>query len=437
MSLAGEPPLVPAEAAREPRAGPPPLLALLGIILLVACGVPPSTPPSAEPQPRVLVGLEVLARELGSGSAGRDLDGKRIGLVVHAASVTADGRHAIDVLREGGLELVRLFSPEHGLRGRAAAGEAVPGGEDPVSGLPVVSLYGEQRKPQGEDLEDLDVLVFDLQGAGVRFYTYVSTLILCLEEAAEAGLELMLLDRPNPLGGVRVAGPVAAPREVVPESFVNLAPGPLIHGLTLGEMARLVNARRGEPARLRVVAMEGWRREMTWAETGIPWTPPSPNLRSPEAAVAYPGGAPLEATNVSEGRGTEAPFLILGAPWLDPERMEISVPGFELEKTRFTPAGSPAAPHPKHRDEACRGFSIRVVDPASARPYELGITLLTALAAQPGFRWRRDGDALTWLLGTPSLLSALSAGSPVGEILGSDAVDHEAWRKERRELLLY
>ncbi len=403
---------------------------------LAACSTPTVSAP--KPEPRVTVGLERIVAGETSGLAG-----KRLGLVVHAASVTASGRHAIDVVRDRGLEVVRLFSPEHGLRGRAAAGEAVAGGRDPVSGLPVVSLYGEKRRPAPEDLAGLDVLVFDLQGAGVRFYTYVSTLILCLEAAAEAGVELVVLDRPNPLGGERVEGPVAAPREVVPASFVNRAPGPLVHGLTLGEMARLVNARRSDAgrARLRVVTMTGWTRAMTWADTGRRWTAPSPNLRSAEAALAYPGVALLEATNVSEGRGTDAPFLIFGAPWVDPARLRSAVagriPGFELTATRFTPRASPAAPSPKFLDRECSGLEVRVSDPARAEPYRLGLRLVEALAREPGFAWRRGGEALTWLVGTPRLYQDLSGDRPIEEILAADDADHAAWRLERRAALLY
>ncbi len=409
--------------------------AVLGWALAACSTSTASTPP---PEPRVEVGLE---RVEAGETAG--LDGKRLGLVVHAASVTAGDRHAIDVFRDRGLEVVRLFSPEHGLRGRAAAGEAVAGGRDPVSGLPVVSLYGDKRQPAPADLEGLDVLVFDLQGAGVRFYTYVSTMILCLEAAAEGGIDFVVLDRPNPLGGERIEGPVAAPREVVPSSFVNLAPGPLVHGLTMGEMARLVNARRPEAgrARLRVVAMTGWRRAMTWADTGRRWRSPSPNLRSAEAALAYPGTALLEATNVSEGRGTRAPFLIFGAPWIDPGRLLTTVagrvPGFELTPARFTPDGSPAAPAPKFLDQVCSGLEVRVSDPARAAPYRLGLTLLEALARDPGFAWRRDGAALTWLLGTPRIHLDLAAGKPVDEILAADAADHAAWRTERQAVLIY
>ncbi len=418
--------------------------ALAAVLLgcaLSACSTPIDPAPS---KPWVTVGLERIA----AGEA-HGLAGKRLGLVVHAASVTASGRHAIDVIRDRGLDVVRLFSPEHGLRGRAAAGETVDSGRDAVSGLPVVSLYGERKKPAPGDLEGLDALVFDLQGAGVRFYTYVSTLILCLEAAAEAGVELVVLDRPNPLGGERIEGPIAAPREVVPASFVNLAPGPLVHGLTMGEMARLVNAGLKDaerasgatPARLRVVAMAGWTRSMTWADTGRPWLAPSPNLRSAEAALAYPGSALLEATNVSEGRGTDAPFQILGAPWLDPARLRSAVAGritgFELTATRFTPRASPAAPSPKFLDRECSGLEVRVTDPAAAEPYRLGLTLLEALAREPDFAWRRGGEALTWLLGTPRVGEDLANRRPVEEILAADHADHAAWRVERRAALLY
>jgi len=387
----------------------------------------------------VLAGDGVVEVGLDRVAAGEDhgLRGKRLGLIVHAASVSSDGRHAIEVLRDAKLDVVRLLTPEHGLRSRAAAGEHVSSGRDPVSGLPVVSLYGSHRKPRPPDLEGLDVLVFDLQGAGVRFYTYVSTLILSLEAAAEAGLELVVLDRPNPLGGERIEGPMSAPRDVVPESFVNMAPGPLVHGLTLGEMARFVNQGLEKPARLSVVPMKGWKRSMTWTDTGLAWVPPSPNLRSPDAALAYPGIALLEGTNVSEGRGTATPFLIFGAPWLRSPKLQVSGPGFELEPILFTPSASPAAPKPKYLDQECHGMVVRVTDPATAQPYRLGVTLLAALQSRAGFEWRQDGAALTWLLGTSRLLDDLRRGKTVEQILDADRADHAAWRRVRKPALLY
>lgn len=365
------------------------------------------------------------------------LEGRRLGLVVHGASRTADGRHAVDVLRARGLDVVRLFSPEHGLRGTAAAGEVVADGVDAETGLPVVSLYGQKRRPAPEDLGDLDALVFDLQGAGVRFYTYTSTLILCLEAAAESGIELVVLDRPNPLGGVRVEGPVSAPRSEVASSFVNLAPGPLVHGLTMGEMARYVNAGLPSPARLSVIAMRGWRREMIWEETGLPWVDPSPNLRTPVAALTYPGTALLEATNVSEGRGTSDPFLLVGAPWLDPAGLAGERAGFALRPVQFVPQSSPAAPTPKYEGETCRGWRIEVLDGAEAEPYRLGVSLLASLRQEPEFHWRAEGEALTRLVGTPRLVEALRQGRTMDEIVAADTADHSWWRDARAVALLY
>jgi len=381
--------------------------------------------------PIVRVGLERIAA--GETEA---MEGKRLGLIVHGASVTAEGRHAVEVLRERGLNVVRLFSPEHGLRGQAAAGESVESDRDPVSGLPVVSLYGQRRQPSPADLAGLDALVFDLQDAGVRFYTYASTLILALQAAADAEIDFVVLDRPNPLGGERIEGPMSSPRDVVPASFLNLAPGPLVHGLTLGEMARYVNAHLERPAHLIVVPMEGWKRSMTWADTGRPWVPPSPNLRTAEAALAYPGTALLEATNLSEGRGTESPFLLLGAPWLDVSGLP-DAPGFQFEPARFTPRTSPAAPQPKYEGQECQGLRAHVTDPAKAEPYRLGVILLATFSRQPGFAWRDSGDALTRLVGTPRLIEDLRAGKTVEEILAADAADHAAWRRERQPALLY
>ena len=382
--------------------------------------------------PRVEVGLERVESDKGA-----PLRGRRVGLLGHAVSVAADGRHAIDVLRGSGVEVVRLFGPEHGLRGLAAAGEEVAGGTDAASGLPLVSLYGGKTKPTPEDLRGLDALVVDLQDAGVRFYTYVSTMLLSLEAAADAGLEVVVLDRPNPLGGERVEGPLRDP--AMPFSLVSAAPGPLVHGLTLGEMARIADGTRGKPGRVSVVPMRGWSRGMTWADTGRPWVNPSPNLRSAEAAIAYPGTCLLEATNASEGRGTEAPFLLVGAPWMKPEAVarEAATPGFALEPTTFTPAASAAAPTPKLQGEACQGLRVRVTDAAAARPWTLGLRLLVALRRHPEFAWVREGAWLDTLSGTKAVRAALERGDGVDAILASEAPAIESWRRERAASLLY
>jgi uncharacterized protein YbbC (DUF1343 family) len=381
----------------------------------------------------VQVGLERLEEDKGGPLAGR-----RIGLVAHGASVTADGRHAVAVFRGLKLDLRRLFAPEHGFTGKAAAGESVTGGRDPGSGLPLVSLYGARRKPTREDLRGLDVLVIDLQDAGVRFYTFASTMILCLEAAADAGIEVVVLDRPNPLGGELVTGPFAD-SGTVPTSLLSMAPGPLVHGLTLGEMARLVNARRSKPAALRVVPMAGWRRSMLWRDTGRPWVAPSPNLRSADAALAYPGTCLLEATNVSEGRGTESPFLLIGAPWLEPERVlaRLAPPGFTLAAEAFTPHGSPAAPEPKYEGALCAGLLVRPDGSSPSDGYRLGLMLLTALRAEPGFRFLREGAALDALLGTRSVREALEGGETAEDIQRRDRPGHEAFRRQRGASLLY
>jgi len=378
----------------------------------------------------VLAGLDVVDRD-GPGPIG----GRRVGLVAHAASVAVDGRHAVDVLRSRGVRVVRLFAPEHGLRGQAAAGEAVEDGADLASGLPVVSLYGSRTRPSPRDLRDLDALVVDLQDAGVRFYTYVSTLLLCLDAAAEAGIAVIVLDRPNPLGGESVDGPASEH----PEVFHSMAPGPLLHGLTLGEMARFANARRARPARLEVIPMRGWRRALTWADTGRAWTPPSPNLRSADAALAYPAVALLEATNVAEGRGTPAPFLLFGAPWLDAGAVVagLRAPGYTLAEEAFVPEASAAAPAPKHRGQACRGVRVQVVDPALARPWAFGLGLLRALRAQPAFRWLDEGAVLDSLLGTARVRRALESGATPEALLAADADAIAAFRSERAAALLY
>ncbi|HEY8147859.1 MAG TPA: DUF1343 domain-containing protein, partial [Vicinamibacteria bacterium] len=376
----------------------------------------PKAKPSATPAVEVKVGLEQIEAEKGG-----PLKGKKIGLIAHAASVTFDGRRAVEVLRVAGVDVEKIFAPEHGAQGKAAAGEKVGDAVDPLARVPIISLYGEKTKPTPEDLKGLDALVFDLQDGGVRFYTYVSTMILALRAAADAGIEFVVLDRPNPLGGERVEGPESGPRDAVPESLVNTAPGPLVHGLTAGEMAQFVNASLSKPARLTVVPMKGWRRSMSWADTGRAWVSPSPNLRSAEAALVYPGTALLEGTNVSEGRGTEAPFLLIGGPWLKPEAIIPSLPasGLTFETATFTPAASAAAPEPKYVGLPCAGIRIGIKDAAAVTPYKLGVGLLVTLKGQPGFEWLRGGAAIDRLVGTRALRTAIDRGDPVEAIVAA------------------
>lgn len=385
------------------------------------------------PADPVRAGLDVVA-----AGHGPDLGGKRIGLVAHGASVTRDGRHAIDVLREAGVKVVRIFAPEHGLRGQAAAGETVDSHVD-TSGIPVVSLYGAKGAPEAADLAGLDALLIDVQDVGVRFYTYLATMGLVLEAAGRASLPCVLLDRPNPLGGARMEGPL--PDGVVKRSLLNRLPGPLVHGLTAGEMARLLASDLKPAPALAVVKNEGWSRSMLWSGTGRPWVPPSPNLRTAEAAAAYPGTCLLEVTNVCEGRGTDAPFLMIGAPWVDADALarEVKAPGYAFEPIRFTPTASAASPSPKFRDVECRGVRVSVDDGLSASPYRLGVELLVWLRRRHAkeLEWRDGGLALDRLTGTQALRKRLEAGLDPEAIVAADAKDLAQFARSRGPALLY
>jgi uncharacterized protein YbbC (DUF1343 family) len=301
----------------------------------------------------------------------------------------------------------------------------------------VTSLYGGKPGPAPEDLRGIDVLVVDLQDVGVRFYTYVSTVLGCLEAAGAAGVEVVVLDRPNPLGGELMEGPVR--ESGFPEGILSRAPGPLVHGLTLGEIARLANARLPRPARLSVVPMSGWRRSMRWPDTGRPWVPPSPNLRSAEAALAYPGTCLLEGTTVSEGRGSDAPFLLLGAPRLPTEELieGLTVPGYRLIAETFVPVHSSASPRPRYEGESCRALRVHVTDAGAARPYRLGLALLTALRREGWLRWRDGGRAFDTLVGGRELRKRLERGEGVLTLEAADEKGIEDFRRAREEFLLY
>ncbi|MGH7149096.1 MAG: DUF1343 domain-containing protein, partial [Planctomycetota bacterium] len=337
-----------------------------------------------------------------------------------------------------GATLAAIFSPEHGLRG-GETGE-VAHGRDEATGLPVWSLYGEVRKPSPEMLAGLDLLVFDLQDVGARFYTYLSTMTLAMEAAAEAGIGFVVLDRPNPIGGEIVEGPLLEPDF---QSFVGIRPIALRHGMTLGELARLIAARHlgGRPLDLSVLPCEGWARGMRFPETRLPWVPPSPNLPDPEAALLYPGICLLEATNLSEGRGTDAPFRLVGAPWVEGERLAEALagtPGVEVTASRFTPRSIPGkAPNPRHRDLECGGIRVRVTEPARFRSVDFGARLLCAVRDLHPGRLSIAARGFDRLAGARWLRAAIEEGDPVAAILPRLAADAERFREERAPYLLY
>lgn len=367
-----------------------------------------------------------------------ELAGMRFGLITNHTGVDRHLRSIIDLLQDrDGIELAALFGPEHGVRGEAQAGAEVSGAIDQRTGLPVHSLYGETLAPTPAMMEGLDALMFDIQDAGVRFYTYVSTMINAQGAAAAAGLRFVVLDRPDPIGGTRIEGNMLDPSF---ESFVGAHPVPIRYGMTVGELARMVAAERGwlEPI---VVPMQGWKREWWFDETGLPWVFPSPNLPTLDSVTLYPGTCLIEGVNISEGRGTTRPFELIGAPWLDPftfaERMERrNLPGVAFRPTWFTPTFS------KHANVSCGGVHIHILDREAMRPVELGIHLLHVLRDMDpdAFAWRkgREGKyALDLLLGSDRPRGMLYAGESVAQITAGWEKDASGFEERRRPYLLY
>lgn len=377
----------------------------------------------------VRAGVDVLEA---SGFAA--LKGKRVALLTNATGVTRDGRTTASVLlsekaKAAGVMLVRLFSPEHGLA--AALDEKVVDAVDPTTGLSIVSLYGEKRRPAPADLEGLDAVVVDLQDAGVRFYTYLTTMAYVLEECAKAKVAVVVLDRPDPIGGEVVEGPPADPERL---SFVAVHTIPVRTGMTIGETARMLNDERKIDASLTVVALRGWKRSLWYDETGLGWVNPSPNLRSVTQAALYPGVALLETTNVSVGRGTDAPFELLGAPWIDAERLARTlnvrnVAGVRFAPVEFTPASS------KYGGERCRGIRMTVTDRSALRSATLGLEIATALRDLHGTDWKRDrfGE----LLANGAAIVRFERGDSASQIVSGWAAGQMEFERRRARYLMY
>ncbi len=398
--------------------------------------------------PRVRTGLDRLADP--TDPARRLLQGARVGLLCHAASVDAQLRHAVEVLRGTGARIERLFAPEHGLFGTAQDMHPVPHGEG--GGLPVVSLYGETSEslsPRPEDLDGLQCLVVDLQDVGSRYYTYVWSAVLATRVALRTGVRVVVLDRPNPLGGECMEG---APQEEGYTSFVGLLPVPIRHGMTLGELLLLAAHRERWPQEaLSVVRMQGWRRDMDWRHTGLPWVMPSPNMPTLETARVYPGGCLLEGTRLSEGRGTTRPFEIWGAPFVRGEVLveAVATPGARLRPLRFQPTFH------KYAGMACGGVQVHVTEPARFRPVETYARLLaeTAWRWPERFAWRTepyefvtDRPAIDLLTGGNAFREAVDRGRyerrAAGEAalaawLEAQCIGRDQFAQRRRDVLLY
>jgi uncharacterized protein YbbC (DUF1343 family) len=361
-----------------------------------------------------------------------------VGLTTNPTGVTRELVPTIDAFHaHPDIRLKAIFGPEHGARGDAQDAVPVESGLDEATGLPVHSLYGEHLKPTDELLEGVEALVFDVQDVGARFYTYASTLTYSLEAAAENSIPMVVLDRPNPVNGVSVEGNVL---EGGFESFVGLHPIPMRHGMTVGELARLFNEKIG--ADLSVVEMEGWRREMWFDETGLPWVQPSPNIPTPETAAVYPGTCLFEGTSISEGRGTTRPFELIGAPWIDGGRWAGALNGLGLRGVKFRPCHFTPT-FSKYAGEGCGGVQVHVTYREHHRPVETALHMLsTALSLWPEeFGWLPPGGDgrlhFDLLAGTDRTRRGLSAGVPVDEIVEGWRKGLESFMERRKDYLLY
>ena len=368
--------------------------------------------------------------------------GLRVGAILNPTSVTPDLRHLADVLRERKV-LAALFGPEHGVRGDVQYLEEVADARDPRTRVPEHSLYGKDfasLTPKDEHLGGLDALVFDVQDVGSRYYTYLATMGLAMKAAAKHKLRFLVLDRPNPIGGLAVEGGVVHPGF---ESFVGLWPVCARHGLTSGEYARLVN--EGIGCDLRVIRLQGWRRDLHFAETRLPWVMPSPNMPTPETALVYPGMCLLEGTNLSEGRGTTRPFELWGAPWLDGARLAQALAAEKLPGVRFRPCAFTPT-WDKHQGARCQGVQIHITDPRALAPVRLGAACIVHARAQDPsrFQWRTEKyefvehvPAIDLLTGSAAFRAGVDFGRSVAELCAPWDTERDAFVKRRSPLLLY
>lgn len=389
----------------------------------------------------VLPGLEVLIDD-----EPWHIQGKRIGLVTHQSAVTHDLQHAVRLLSAGrGWKLTALFGPEHGIWGEAQDMDHVAHSTDPMTGLPVYSLYGkseEDLKPRREILGQLDALVVDLQDIGSRYYTFVYTMAICMREAAAAGIPVIILDRPNPIDGVHLEGNI---REEKYSSFVGMFPLPTRHGMTAGELARYFNSAFDLRCHLTVVPMRGWKRSMWWGDTGLHWVIPSPNMPTVHTATVYPGMCLVEGTNLSEGRGTTHPFELFGAPWLDSFKLAERLNVLELPGVRFRPHYFMPT-FQKHARKVCGGVEMHVTNRAEFEPYRTGLWCVRVARDMnvEAFDWRRetyefvsDRLAIDLLAGSAHYREVVESGGDVDGWVAQWEEPLREFARVREEFLIY
>lgn len=371
--------------------------------------------------------------------------GKRIGIITNHTGYNSKGKHIVDVFEQmEGVTVTALFGPEHGIRGQEEAGAKVDSEHDLTRQLPIYSLYGKTRKPTAEMLEDVDVLVFDIQDIGARFYTYVYTMALAMEAAAEQGKQFIVLDRPNPISGALVQGNIL---EAGFATFVGLYPIPVRHGMTVAELALMFNKEgwlgNGVRAELSVIPVSGWHRKQWHDETGLRFIEPSPNMPKIETATVYPGTCLLEGTNVSEGRGTDTPFLVFGAPWIDGDRLaahlnQLNLPGVTFTSTAFTPQTiSGKAVNPKYEARECFGAKVQVTNRLTFQPYWTGIRIVNSI-------FRLYPDSLSWhvrhfdrLCGTDKVRLAIQDRANLDALRASWQPGLTDFRAIRKKYLMY
>ncbi|MGE5578315.1 MAG: exo-beta-N-acetylmuramidase NamZ domain-containing protein [Syntrophothermus sp.] len=387
-------------------------------------------------------GIDVLLR-----TKGKALKGLSIAILTNPTGVTRDLAPTVDALAMlPGVKLRALFGPEHGIRGHVQDAVPVPSSVDPRTGIPVYSLYDDHLAPPPEMLDGIDLIVYDIQDIGVRYYTYIYTMVHALRVAARQGVGFMVLDRPNPLGGRLVEGNVVAPGF---ESFVGMLPLAIRHGMTAGEIAMMVDREEGLGAALEIVPAENWRRSWGYSQTGLPWVQPSPNMPTLDTVLVYPGTCLLEGTNLSEGRGTTRPFEVFGAPWVSGHDLAFhlnlqDLPGVRFRPTSFVPAFS------KYAGETCEGVQIHVMDPAAYEPVRTGLVIIQALlglypeefdwiAADPtgGAVSRGMPPFFDLLMGTDDVRRRLEEGEDVSRIVESWAPAREDFIRVRERYLIY
>jgi uncharacterized protein YbbC (DUF1343 family)/CubicO group peptidase (beta-lactamase class C family) len=389
----------------------------------------------------VMASYRVLGLRNGSVKTGIDmlqaeyftsLAGKHVGLITNASGRSTDGQRTIDLLAHApGAKLVALFSPEHGLESTDSAGAKVDSSRDASTGLPVYSLYGDVQRPTAQMLDGIDALVFDMQDVGARFYTYITTLGYCLEAAGKKGIDFYVLDRPNPINGVDVDGPVL---DLDLRSFIGYFPMPIRHGMTVGELAEMFNRENHLNANLRVIKMQGWQRTDWFDETGQPWINPSPNLRNLTEETLYPGVCLLEGANVSVGRGTDAPFEMVGAPWIDGKALAVYLNGKKIQGVRFLPMDfTPLSGI--FRGEVCHGVQIVLIDRQALEPTEMGVELLAALWHLSPQNSKLE-DTLR-LVGSHKVLESIRTGQSPSRIWYDWQEDLQKFKKVRAQYLLY